>query len=248
MLSPAVFPRILARPATIDCVRCRKRPRSNTILDVCCRIPLGCGNEARIVPAFRAVGFDSQGDDMSRNEVKRHDPAQAVITAAYSGDTEAVIAQLDQGADLNARDCDGDTALILAADRGHIELVQVLVERGADVNAKNQNGETALLRAAGNGRAAVVKLLLAHQADRNAGDIVNCAPLMRAAYRGHVEVVKELLACGVDTHARNSFGNTAATLAARSGHSEIVEMLREAVDAGLADQLQPKRRAAKSAR
>jgi len=65
-----------------------------------------------------------------------------LITVAYQGDVKTGIAQLDEGADVNARDCDGDTALMLAAERGHIELVKVLLKNGADVNAANLNGET----------------------------------------------------------------------------------------------------------
>ena len=65
---------------------------------------------------------------MSRNESKQpDDAARAVITAAYKGDVESVIAQLDAGVDVNARDCDGDTALVLAAERDHVELVKVLL-------------------------------------------------------------------------------------------------------------------------
>src|SRR6266480_1931544 len=149
---------------------------------------------------------------MSQNDSRQpYDSAKAVITAAYQGDVKTAIAQLGEGADANARDCDGDTALMLAAERGHIELMKVLLKNGADVNAENYNGETALMRAAQNGRAAA--------------DIVNNTPLMRAAYRGHVDVVKELLAYGADPNARNAFGNTAATLAARNGHSKVESLL-----------------------
>jgi len=91
---------------------------------------------------------------MSGNDSKQ--PCE-LIAAAYRGDVKAAIAQLDQGADVNVRDCDGDTALMLAAERGHIELEKVLLEKGADVNAANLNGETALMRAAENDRAAAVK-------------------------------------------------------------------------------------------
>ena len=57
---------------------------------------------------------------MSRNNSKQ---PYNLITVAYQGDVKTGIAQLDEGADVNARDCDGDTALMLAAERGHIELV-----------------------------------------------------------------------------------------------------------------------------
>jgi ankyrin repeat protein len=90
---------------------------------------------------------------MSGNDLKQ---LNSLITTAYQGDVKTAIAQLDEGADVNARDCDGDTALMLAAERGHIELVKVLLKNGADVNAENFNGETALMRAAENDRAVAV--------------------------------------------------------------------------------------------
>jgi len=53
-----------------------------------------------------------------------------LITVAYQGDVKTAITQLAEGADVNARDCDGDTALVLAAERGHIDLVKVLLKNG----------------------------------------------------------------------------------------------------------------------
>jgi ankyrin repeat protein len=194
---------------------------------------------------FEQRGSKVGGIVMSRNDSNEPDhPAKAVITAAYRGDLKTVVLQLGEGADVNARDCDGDTALILAADRGHGELVQVLLKSGAEVDARNLIGETALMRAAENGLAAVVKLLLAHHADCNAGNNINCTSLMRAAYRGHVDVVKELLAVGADVNPCNAFGNTAAMLAARNGHSEVESLLRKDHDVGLVS-VQPKLRAAR---
>ena len=72
---------------------------------------------------------------MSRND-SNQTYAKAVITAAYQGDVKTAIAQLGEGADVDARDCDGDTALMLAAERGHIELMKVLLKNGADVDAE----------------------------------------------------------------------------------------------------------------
>jgi len=164
--------------------------RSTTLSDIVPSLSSG----GRIFPGvFEQRGLIARGIVVSGNDSKQ---PYNLITVAYQGDVKTGIAQLDEGADVNARDCDGDTALMLAAERGHIELVKVLLKNGADVNAENLNGETALMRAAENDRAAAVKILLAHQANGNAGDIINCTPLMRAAYRGYVDVVKELLAHG----------------------------------------------------
>jgi ankyrin repeat protein len=46
------------------------------------------------------------------------------------------------GADVNARDHDGNTALHNAASRGDIEMILYLVSKGADVKAVNREGQT----------------------------------------------------------------------------------------------------------
>jgi ankyrin repeat protein len=46
------------------------------------------------------------------------------------------------GADVNAKDHDGNTALHHAAARGDVEMIQYLVSKGADVTAVNRQGQT----------------------------------------------------------------------------------------------------------
>ena len=58
---------------------------------------------------------------------------------------------LKKGANVNARDKDGNTPLILLSDGGNTvdtKLIGALIRLGADVNARNNNGETALMCAA----------------------------------------------------------------------------------------------------
>ena len=67
--------------------------------------------------------------------------------AARAGDTAAVTALLDAGADPNARISPrhgGDTAMHLAAENGHTAAVAALLDAGADPNATNQDGSTPL--------------------------------------------------------------------------------------------------------
>lgn len=52
-------------------------------------------------------------------------------------------ALLEDGADPNAVDGDGNTALHWAAENGATEVARVLIEYGADVTRTNYNGETA---------------------------------------------------------------------------------------------------------
>jgi len=68
---------------------------------------------------------------------------------------------LDQGADINAQNSQGETALIIAGFIANKpELMKFLIERGADVNVANINGDTALIDAAYFGRNENLEILL----------------------------------------------------------------------------------------
>jgi ankyrin repeat protein len=84
--------------------------------------------------------------------------------ASSKGLVQIVEILLEKGADVNAKDQDGDTALIRASGEGHIDVVKLLLEQGADVNAKNNAGATALIWAFMQGHTEVAKLLKAHGA------------------------------------------------------------------------------------
>jgi ankyrin repeat protein len=66
-----------------------------------------------------------------------------LMLAAFRGDAAAVLNLMERGADVNARDRDGDTALMFAAFRGHALVVALLLQYGANVYARARNGWTA---------------------------------------------------------------------------------------------------------
>jgi ankyrin repeat protein len=85
-----------------------------------------------------------------------------VLFAPPRGDASAIKMLLDRGADVNARDLQGNTLLMLTAssDAILVDTVKSLVERGADLDAKNPEGKTALDFAKLRGSTAVVDLLV----------------------------------------------------------------------------------------
>ena len=87
--------------------------------------------------------------------------------AVKAGDVAALEALLDAGADLNARDEQGQTALMNASRDGHTAMVRLLVARGADLNHTAKFNLSALMLAVINGRDAIVAILVEAGADRS---------------------------------------------------------------------------------
>ena len=62
------------------------------------------------------------------------DLGSQLLEAAKGGQTEKVKALLEAGADVEAKDNDGETVLMVAAVGGYTDVVRTLLEAGADVN------------------------------------------------------------------------------------------------------------------
>ena len=86
-----------------------------------------------------------------RRLTKQEKMDKAFWKAIHECDPEAVMAARDAGADVEARQEDGQTGLMYAAENGDINTVRLLLDAGADVNARRVGGLTAL-RAACEGR------------------------------------------------------------------------------------------------
>ena len=105
--------------------------------------------------------------------------------AARGNDIKAVQWLLANGAEVNAKDDDGDTPLHLAARRNSSEAAAVLLANGAEVNAKNNAGETPLHAAAFWNSSEAAAVLLANGAEVNAKNIDGFTPLDPAIYKGY---------------------------------------------------------------
>jgi len=119
---PTVKP--VERPETGDVGRRAMRDVSGLL-----PVPVG-GPGVPPLPAAAGAGF---GEGFAGNS-HRHAPGGMLAAVKYLVD--------ELGADVNARDHEGNTAVHHAASRGDTEMVRYLVTKGADVTAVNREGQT----------------------------------------------------------------------------------------------------------
>jgi ankyrin repeat protein len=155
----------------------------------------------------------------------RHGSAVPLATAAASGLKNEVQRQLDQGADVNAKDARGTTALMTCTRVGDLETTTLLLDRGADVRAKDERGWTALNESVWNNHLQLATILLDKGADPNAADNAGWTPLIQAAWKGQTEAVSLLIARGAEINTRDTFGKTAFMRAVEMGHRDVASLL-----------------------
>jgi ankyrin repeat protein len=146
---------------------------------------------------------------------------------------EKVLALIEKGVDVNAKDKYGWTALIEASFCQDSELIRVLIDAGADVNATSFYSFETALHFATNSEYAnrdIVKLLLNAGADVNASNNRRRTPLHNAVRAGRPDIALLLLENGADINVRDHHGNTALKFAA--GLFYNMEMVRLLINAG----------------
>ncbi|KAI8514592.1 Unconventional myosin-XVI [Branchiostoma belcheri] len=168
----------------------------------------------RELQAGRDVNQGSNGDDMT-----------ALHVASWYGQTGVVKLLIQHGADVGARDEDGETALHWASRNGQTGVVKLLIQHGADVGARDKYGRTALHLASLYGQTGVAELLIQHGADVRASNEDGMTALHLASGNGQTGVVELLIKHGADVGARDEDGETALHVASGNGQTRVVELL-----------------------
>lgn len=161
-----------------------------------------------------------------------------LLCAAFNGRDATVEFLLEQNANIEAKDCDGNTSLTYAAVAGSITVIRILLENGAEIDSRNIRAETPLLMAVRVGAAFdesdrdrearladVVENLLAHGANADVKANDGMTPLLWAVAERRALVIRSLLEHNVRTDYKDQNGRTALELAEYLGEKKIVALL-----------------------
>ena len=124
--------------------------------------------------------------------VLREAASSRLLVAVREGESENAIELLEVGADVNARNENGNAALMIAIENGHENIVQTLLDQGADVDTIVSDNITALIHSLHNGYTDIVKMLLDHGADVNAVDADGNGALLIAEANDYADLTQIL--------------------------------------------------------
>lgn len=144
--------------------------------------------------------------------------------AAGNGDTAAVSAVINAGADVNCREVNGVSAMSLAVESGNAGTVKFLIDSGYRIDHKI---DRFLHQSAAMNRVDMIEILRSGypEKDLNSRDLSNQTALHIAAINGHAETLQFLVSIGCDPDVEDDNKWTPLHHASYHGHVKAVEIL-----------------------
>ena len=127
---------------------------------------------------------------------------------------------VQNGAQMEAEDEDGNTPLLLSAKKSLLDVSENLIRLGAKVDSKNKYGESALIVASKSAYRENVKIMLDNRAAIEATDVNGSTPLLVARNKS---IAKMLIDQGANKEAVDKEGNDMLLSAAKQGNYTTVE-------------------------
>ena len=164
---------------------------------------------------------------MKNRDLGSAERQQMLIEAVLLRQYDPVLALLEQGVFIDARDPEHEeTALMFASSAKNADITRLLLERGANVNLKDNRGHSALTHAIISGRIPNMRLLIENGADIKIRDNDGESALLYSVAFGDIAVVKALLNYLPDPFAHGE-GEKALESASGSGYLGIVDLLQK---------------------
>jgi ankyrin repeat protein len=144
--------------------------------------------------------------------------------AALGGSAEVASFLISKGAQIQARDKDGQTPIHLVITE---EIARMLIKRGGDVTSKDNYGRMPLHYAAYYGREKMIDFFLASGSLINALDEEANTPLLWALNNGQKAAAVLLIEKGANVSAAAKDGTTPLKVAKKKGFRDIVDLLQK---------------------
>ena len=150
-----------------------------------------------------------------------------LLVAAQFGALKSAEVLLENGAALEAKNQDGNTALFEASGANEAEVLKLLIDRGCLMDGKDNNGDTVLLKTVNAGHIECLQILIEAGATPEASHHVWELALLLAARKGNVACLRLLLP-KASPDVTNDDGMNGLMLAVSKGHVECARLLLDA--------------------
>jgi len=136
-----------------------------------------------------------------------------IFDAVLKDNFSSLKSLVNNGADINTQDKDGDTPLIIASTFGNLTIVKYLLLKGAKVDIKNKDGDTALSMSGFStnkkNNSEIIHLLVSNGADVNFKDSGGNTVLYTAVLFDKVDLIENFLKNGANLNIKNDDGTSA---------------------------------------
>jgi ankyrin repeat protein len=149
----------------------------------------------------------------------------AVHTAILFGKYDILKLLIENGADINAKDNQGNSPIHGAIENNEIHILRLLIEKGADINAKNNLGQSPLHLAVELDNFNCAQVLILSRVDINAQNNLGQSPLHLAVELENFNYVQVLILNRANINALDANRNSPIHIAIKNGNIEIMEYL-----------------------
>jgi ankyrin repeat protein len=174
-----------------------------------------------------------QGANINTTNITKKSALMSAVEHGWQDrNSSAIQVLVDNGADIDMTDCDGNTALMHAAISSSLEGFKMLVQRGANIRTRNSKRLTVLMIAADHYNHDFIEYLLQSKSDLYINEVEEIGDALNlAASNGRLEIVKPPLEFFSKMDPRDGRFNAALSVALSSatskGRSDIISLLRE---------------------